>query len=98
MKEQIQLPFDSRGESETETKSKKVSINRPLLPKGLEKPKTPVASNVLARFQRCDSCSDPDCNVPAQEGSVARWAYYDSDNIRLWDVEPYHGPRFLPGR
>jgi hypothetical protein len=96
MKEQIQVPFDNKGEDQEKGSSPK-ELSKPMMPKGLERPKISRVDELreLIHYQRC-SCGNPRCNSP-QGDSDWFWVYYDKDGKHVEDPSlPMNGPRKLP--
>lgn len=95
MKEQVQLPYDTRGDTtDKERDNKPKALSRPALASGFEKPRISVKAGVL--FQNCCACSSANCDAPA-ELSTYTWEYRDKDGTIIEGGGPSHGPRCLPG-
>lgn len=78
MKEQIQTPYDSRGESKEEKSSKPKSLSRPSISEGLQKPKFDMKWAKANLYRHC-SCGARDCRSPSRvyEGNEWYWVYRD---------------------
>ncbi len=89
-REQVQIPVGGTGEeSEKDRETKPKGLNRPVMPLGLEKPKT-LAKKFLRR--QCSGCSDPGCMVPANVSGCV-WIYYDERGRVVDDPSlPKNGP------
>lgn len=92
MKEQVQLPFDTRGDAEKD-QDKPKALSRPDIGKGFEKPRVKIQDAV--RFQNCNACSDPYCDEPSYGNYY--WEYRDGNGNMIEGGGPPHGPRLLGG-
>jgi hypothetical protein len=94
-REQLQVPFGDKGEeTDQEKEARPKGLNRPLLPKGLEKPKVKVKAKTKTLLRRqCSGCSDPRCDAPSFTSEFF-WTYYDANTgQRVLDPDlPRNGP------
>lgn len=80
MKDQVQIPFDTRDASEQGKENKPKALSRPALPQGMEKPRV-KAKPWLRR--RCN-CGDWNCTSPATgQPPGYYWQYFDEDGVRV---------------